>query len=601
MWERLIKKMSIFEKLKKTDVFILIIRENFIIFTLVLLVYIISRYVLSFFAMDLSKFILSDSIFVTISLLIAYHSSNKNKIITVIFALPLIFYIFVVQPVGITTQNTPLLHKDLEIFYFTLITISSIQMKIIVATITVIYFGSIALSLVYFIKGIIKMKWAKKLIILSSASIVVFIFLLRPIEPSIWNISFKSHMARNGIVSSLNYRINHDRQNKNDIKESQVVNALAILKEQEAKRDISNILLRKVDLNDVKEKRDVFLIFLESFYDYSHFTHLFNEDPFSKEYREWGEKSAKIGPNTGSGSFYARLTALTASSLLYPTTLNENIEYMLPHLLKENGYYTLALEEEGVSYSLDTFLPRIGFEKVVFEVGESGISEYLRKSLDYSEKPLFVYGFTFLGHTGSYKEEHKINTSNVKNFIDLIEKKDRNALIETLSTSIATAKEIIKTRNIILEYSKDALIIFKHDHIYPYLSNIIKDSSINNNVKNQFLSTYTPNPILVWDGTNGAYKLPKNFSPENIPLFIALNMGVQYKETPISLLYKDNTDNTIRFYGSIYETNSSGEVELVKDYGKKNIEEIAKYENAQKVLSEDIFTGKKFFYKLNVN
>ena len=130
-------------------------------------------------------------------------------------------------------------------------------------------------------------------------------------------------------------------------------------------------------------------------------------------------------------------------------------------------------------------------------------------------------------------------------------------MISTLSTSVATSKEIIKTKNIILENSSDALIIFKHDHLYPYLEGTIKDSSINDDIKNSFLNSYTPSPILVWDGTNGAYKLPDYFSPENIPLFIALNLNIPYKGTPISLLYKDNINNTIRFYGSIYETNSN--------------------------------------------
>lgn len=577
-----------------------VICAGIIIFIPMLLVYIISRYILSSSGIDTFRFILGDPLFSSLFVSLAYYLSNKNKIITVISASLIVFFIFIVQPVGITTQNTPLFFSDIPTLYPALIATLSFPMKALVNAITIVYFSLIALCLIYFIKSTIKTKWYKSVTILFLAAVFVFVLFFKPIEFEMWNINIKKHANRNGIISAMNYRINYEIRNQVSIKEKDVANALTILKELESKRDTTNILLREID-GSIENKRDVFIIFLESFYDYSHFISLFDEDPFPKEYRDWAKESAKVGPNTGGGSFYARLTGLTASTPLYPNTLSADLKYMLPHLLRENGYYTLALEEAAITYNLNTFLPRIGFKKVVFGIGSANISEYLRDNLGNLDKPLFVYGFTFLGHTGTYKEDYKLDANNIKNFINLLDEKDRNILIKTLSTSVATAKEIIKTRNIILEHSSDALIIFKHDHLYPYLDKAIKNSDINDGIKNSFLTTYTPSPILVWDGANGAYKLPHAFSPENIPLFIALNLGVPYKGTPISLLYKDNINNTIRFYGSIYETNSSGEIELTKDYSNKNIEEVIKYENAHKVLSEDIFKGRKFFYKLNTN
>ena len=576
-----------------------IICEELAIFSLMLLSYIGARYLLSSFGMEIFRFILGDPLFLSLLVLLAYYLSNKNKLITSIFALIIVFLIFIVQPLGLTTQNIPMLFGDLPVLYPTLIEILSTPMKILVNAITIFSFSLIAICLIYFIKSIIKMKWYKSISILFLIIVLVFVLFFKHVTIDIPSMEFKSLANRNGLISAINARINFEKQSKVSIKESDVENALSILKAQESKRDITNILLRKIDSN-TENKRDVFIIFLESFYDYSHFTSLFDEDPFPKEYRDWANKSAKIGPNTGGGSFYARLTALTAATPLYPKTLSADIKYMLPHLLKDNGYYTLALEEAGVSYNLDSFLPKIGFEKVVFEIGSANMSKYLSENLNNLDKPLFVYGFTFLGHTGSYKEDYKLDSNSIKSFINLLNKKDKNIMISTLSTSVATAKEIIKTKNIILEHSSDALIIFKHDHLYPYLEGTIKGSSISDDIKESFLNDYTPSPILVWDGTNGAYKLPDYFSPESIPLFIALNLGVPYKGTPISLLYKDNINNTVRFYGSIYETNNNT-LKLVTDYNNENIKEVLKHENAHKVLSVDIFNGKKFFYKLNKN
>ena len=165
-----------------------------------------------------------------------------------------------------------------------------------------------------------------------------------------------------------------------------------------------------------------------------------------------------------------------------------------------------------------------------------------------------------------------------------------------MDNSVMAAIEVIKTRDTILKYYPNALIIFKHDHLYPYLRGIIENSSIDNDIKMSFLNDNAPTPILIWDGTNGAYKAPDNFVPENIPMFIALNAGVtNYKNSIISLLYKEEIDGFISTYHKYYRiTNDT----LLLENNIDTTSRIFKYENAQRILSQDIFQGKKYYYDL---
>ena len=173
---------------------------------------------------------------------------------------------------------------------------------------------------------------------------------------------------------------------------------------------------------------------------------------------------------------------------------------------------------------------------------------------------------------------------------------DKLKIIETMDNSVMAAIEVIKTRDTILEYYPNALIIFKHDHLYPPLRGIIQNSSIDDSIKNSFLYDNTPTPILIWDGTNGAYKAPDNFVPENIPMFIALNAGVtNYKNSIISLLYKEEINGFISTYHKYYKVTNDT---LISENNISKDSEIFKYENAQRILSQDIFQGKKHYYNL---
>ncbi|WIH91790.1 hypothetical protein NEI01_07220 [Brachyspira pilosicoli] len=544
------------------------------------------------FSLPQFRFNFADFLITYISTVIAYKLLNKNKLLTAIFIIFQSFSLFIIEPMAITFQNTILLFNDMPNLYPTLINVLSLPMKIVTITATIIYFSAMLLLITAFIYNIKRFRKKTIIFIIISISISSYIIFFRPRNIEIWNVDFKGNANKNGIVDTINYKINYDKTNSQKHSKKEVENALLFLVEKEKNRDVSDLLVEGSKNN----KRDIFLIFLESFYDYSHFVNIFDKDPFPEEYRKWANASQKTTPNTVGGSFYARLAGLTASSPLYPKTQSEKINNTLISLLNEEGYYTLALEEAWHSYNLNNFLPSICFQNIIFELGTTNIDSYIKNNLNNFNKPIFVYGFTILGHTGSHVGNDFNIAEKNKKFMNYFNENDKLNLIETIDNSVITAMEIIKTRDTILQYSPNALIIFKHDHLYPYLRAIVERSTIDENIKKSFLEDNSPSPLLIWDGTNGAYKAPVNIVPENIPMFIAINAGAtNYKNSIISLLYKENIDNTISTYHKYYKiTNNS----LIIENNIDENSEIFKYENAQKILSQDIFQGKKYYYEL---
>ena len=544
------------------------------------------------FSLPQFRFNFADFLITYISTVIAYKLLNKNKLLTAIFIIFQSFSLFIIEPMAITFQNTILLFNDMPNLYPTLINVLSLPMKIVTITATIIYFSAMLLLITAFIYNIKRFRKKTIIFIIISISISSYIIFFRPRNIEIWNVDFKGNANKNGIVDTINYKINYDKTNSQKHSKKEVENALLFLVEKEKNRDVSDLLVEGSKNN----KRDIFLIFLESFYDYSHFVNIFDKDPFPEEYRKWANASQKTTPNTVGGSFYARLAGLTASSPLYPKTQSEKINNTLISLLNEEGYYTLALEEAWHSYNLNNFLPSICFQNIIFELGTTNIDSYIKNNLNNFNKPIFVYGFTILGHTGSHVGNDFNIAEKNKKFMNYFNENDKLNLIETIDNSVITAMEIIKTRDTILQYSPNALIIFKHDHLYPYLRAIVERSTIDENIKKSFLEDNSPSPLLIWDGTNGAYKAPVNIVPENIPMFIAINAGAtNYKNSIISLLYKENIDNTISTYHKYYKiTNNS----LILENNIDENSEIFKYENAQKILSQDIFQGKKYYYEL---
>ncbi|WP_198295193.1 hypothetical protein [Brachyspira murdochii] len=550
-----------------------------------LLYFILPKFSILKFNFNFADFALS-----YIFLMIAFNLLNQNILLTLIFMIFQDFSFFVIEPISLTAQNTILLFTDMPTLYPSLIRVLPLNLKIITIVSTILYFAIIILLIIMFIHNLIKMKRITSIFMITYILILSAILFFRDREITIWLTDFYNNANRNGIIDTINYKINYNRLNTKNYTKKEVENALNILLEKESNIDYSNLILT----NSINNKRNIFLIFLESFYDYSHFTNLFEKDPFPEEYRKWANNSRKVPPNSGSGSFNARLAGLTASSPLYPKIQNSILEYTLTKLLMENGYDSIALEEAESTYNLNSFLPAIGFKNVIFNLGITNIDNYIREN--YFTNLTFLYGFTLFGHSG-FRLSNDLNIrNNNKKLLDKIRESDLASFIETLESSAITSIEIIKIRDAILKYYPNALIIFKHDHLYPYLRGIIENSSIDNDIKMSFLNDNAPTPILIWDGTNGAYKAPDNFVPENIPMFIAVNAGVtNYKNSMISLLYKEEIDGFISTYHKYYRVTNDT---LLLENDIDTTSKIFKYENAQRILSQDIFQGKKYYYDL---
>ena len=557
--------------------------------------YLLIGLILPSFNMVKLRFSITDIILSNLFLIIAYYLYNEKIILTIMFFIFQTFSFFVIEPISLTAQNTILLFSDIPILYKSLIEVLSTKMKTITIIVTIIYFILIILLIYFIIKNIIKIKKNKSIIIIASIFLLSFLVFFKDREIIIWKVNFYDNANENGIIDTINYKINYNKITNKKYSKNEILESLNILIEKQNKRDFSSILLT----DNIKEKRDIFLIFLESFYDYSHFTNLFEKDPFPKEYREWANNSRKMPPNAGSGSFYARLSGLTASSPLYPKNQSTKLTNTLPYLLMENGYTIIALEEANVTYNLNNFLPTVGITNILFNIGVNNIASYLDTNFNILNKPIFTYGFTYIGHTGTHIDNFFNIRENNKNFFNFFKNDNINDLVETMDNSVMTSIEILKIKDLILKYSKNALIIFKHDHLYPTLRGIIQNSSIDDSIKNSFLYDNTPTPILIWDGTNGAYKAPNNFVPENIPMFIALNAGVtNYKNSIISLLYKEEINGLISTYHKYYKVTNDT---LILENNISKDSEIFKYENAQRILSQDIFQGKKHYYDLIKN
>ncbi|TKZ36108.1 sulfatase [Brachyspira catarrhinii] len=551
----------------------------------------ITQFLLPSLSIDKFKISLIDILYVYLFSLISFYLSNKKLIISYLFIIVAVFSFFAIEPLGITILTKPIFFTDMQDLYPSLIEVLPLYMQIITIAATILYFSSLLAFALYFLFRLIKILLENKkkgIILFFIIMITTYLSFFRQVKIDSIYPNYIERVNKFGIINSISYRISFDRENnKITANIDNVKNSIELLKHAQNKRDISNLIM-PYDFES-PNKRDVFIIFMESFYDYSHFLELFDNDPFPKEYREWASKSAKVGPNDGNGSLFARLSGLIGTSPIYPKKQKSPINTTLPFLMKEAGYKTIALEECGITFNLDKLFPNIGFEEIIFNLGLTNIKNYIKNN-DF-EEPLFVSGFTFLGHAGSHIKNDLNIFENNKRFAEKINRKDRKVLLETIENSVQSAIDIIETKNIILKKYPDAIIIFKHDHLYPYLAGMIHNSSIDEKIKKEFFESHAVSPLLIWNGKNGAFKLEDGFPPENIPLFIAANTGISYTNSIISLLYKDRVEGIIRFYNNFY-TNENNKIVKI-EVGKESLS--YKYNYAQRIVSEDILRGEKYF------
>ena len=561
--------------------------NSFII--IAILYFAITQFLLPSLSIDRFKISFIDILYIYLFSLISYFLSNKKLVISYLFIIVSVFSFFTIEPLGITILTKPIFFTDMEYLYPSLIEVLPFYMQIITIAATILYFSSLFSFAIYFLYRLIKIFLIDKkkgIILFFIILITTYLSFFRQVKINSIYPNYIERVNKFGIINSISYRISFDRENNKVIANiDNVENAIELLKEVQNKRDISNLIMPY----DYTNKRNVFIIFMESFYDYSHFLELFDKDPFPKEYREWALQSAKVGPNDGNGSLFARLSGLIGTSPIYPKKQKSKVNTALPFLMKNAGYKTIALEECGITFNLDKLFPNIGFEETIFNLRLTNIKNYIKNN-DF-EKPLFISGFTFLGHAGSHiKNDFNIFENN-KRFYEKINRKDKKVLLETMENSVMAAIDIIETKNIILQKYPDAIIIFKHDHLYPYLSGMIYNSSIDENIKKEFFESYATSPLLIWNGRNGAFKLEDGFPPENIPLFIAVNTKINWTNSIISFLYKDKTEGIIRFYNNFY-TNENNKIIQI-EVSKESLS--YKYNYAQRILSEDILRGEKYF------
>lgn len=564
--------------------------NSFII--IAILYFAITQFLLPSLSIDRFKISFIDILYIYLFSLISYFLSNKKLVISYLFIIVSVFSFFTIEPLGITILTKPIFFTDMQDLYPSLIEVLPLYMQIITIAATILYFSSLFAFAIYFLYRLIKIFLIDKkkgIILFFIILITTYLSFFRQVKINSIYPNYIERVNKFGIINSISYRISFDRENNKVIANiDNVENAIELLKEVQNKRDISNLIMPY----DYTNKRNVFIIFMESFYDYSHFLELFDKDPFPKEYREWALQSSKVGPNDGNGSLFARLSGLIGTSPIYPKKQKSKVNTTLPFLMKNAGYKTIALEECGITFNLDKLFPNIGFEETIFNLGLTNIKNYIKNN-DF-EKPLFISGFTFLGHAGSHiKNDFNIFENN-KRFYEKINRKDKKVLLETMENSVMAAIDIIETKNIILQKYPDAIIIFKHDHLYPYLAGMIYNSSIDKNIKKEFFESYAISPLLIWNGRNGAFKLEDGFPPENIPLFIAVNTKINWTNSIISFLYKDKTEGIIRFYDNFY-TNENNKIIRI-EVSKESLS--YKYNYAQRILSEDILRGNKYFNDL---
>lgn len=573
--------------------------NSFII--IAILYYGVTQIILPFLSIDKFNISIIDILYVYVFSLISYNLSGKKLTISYLFIVVAVFSFFTIEPLGITILTKPIFFTDMRDLYPSLIEVLPLYMQIITIASTVLYFASLfafALYFLYRLYKIFKINKKKGAALFFIIIAVCYFSFFRKVKIDSIYPNYIERVNKYGIINSISYRISFDKENNKIIANmDNVKKAVELLKEAQNNRDISNLIMPYDYSVNSKNKRDIFMIFMESFYDYGHFLTLFDKDPFPKEYREWASNSAKTGPNDGNGSLFARLSGLIGTSPIYPKKQKSPINTALPFLMKEAGYKTMALEECGITFNLDKLFPNVGIEESVFNLGLTNIKTYIKNN-DF-EEPVFVSGFTFLGHAGSRIENDLNIFENNKRFAKTINKRDKKVFEETMENSVLTAMDIIEIRNTILEKYPDAIIIFKHDHLYPYLAGMIYNSSIDENIKKEFFESHIVSPILIWNGKNGAFKLEDGFPPENIPLFIAANTGINYTNSIISLLYKDKTEGIIRFYNNFYTNDAFDNNKIFKiEVGKDSL--AYKYNYAQRILAEDILRGEKYFNDIGV-
>lgn len=496
--------------------------------------------------------------------------------------------------------NKPFLFSELYKFP-TLVQVSPLPHKTLYITLFILWAGGLIYLLYRFTKNWWSLTVIKKIIPLVILVYYVHIFTTTIISIEFWNgNTTRDVFFYSGILKTVRSR---EKNTNIDISPELVVKNFEYLRKKEKARTIYPI--SDSPITTPENKRPIFMFVFESFYDYKHFLPLFPEDPFPQEYRDLINSNTYTGPNQSYGSFDARFVSLTGSTPLEPPSRNLKISYQaLPAILTQFGYQTTALESVGLTYSLSSYYPLWGFDSILFNLYngnwegtegdihsyEGNIEEIIQETPD-GVVP-FYFGFTFLGHGNSCTFTEKIEDPKENISLWLSHFKDQKKAKQLLKASIFNAQRFFSFKDIILKKYPNALIILKADHysteLYPSIND---DSSLPKEYKDIFNSDPNILPFVVVDGTNGVIPLPRGFSPANIPLMILAEAGLPYKDTTVSLLYREIPLDKINIYNKWYEKKEDRYINI--PISETTNPELWEYNKAIETISMDLYKNNK--------
>lgn len=543
------------------------------------------------FQMPQAALAIQDSIFIFISALTIFILSRGNKKIYFLGLFILLFPTFEMQYFYIKIFNKPFLISEMRNF-LTLLQVSSIPKKLGYSFLFLLWFFDLCYFLVYAVKN-----WITIPVFQKSISIIGILICYQMLtynkEVDIWHQDPRANFFGYGVLSAIQVeqKVTHI-----DIKPEEVLESLKNLKKLEKQRIQYPVSLSPDTVP--KNKRPIIMIILESFYDFKHFYSLFDQNPFPKSYLDIVQPFNYTGPNQTFGSFQARFVSLTGAYHSIHPKRSEVVYPTLPQVLSKYGYTTIALESMQNTYSLSTYYRLWGFDKQYFQLYgadwtgnrtapdtyEKNITRILQNTPE-NITP-FYFGFTYLGHGGSCAFTDKLpDPKDIEHFLSYFADDKKHNAKQLLKANIFNAERLISIKNMILNQFPNALIVFKSDHYSTELSQSLRESSLPKDMIDLFFQDPVPLPFIVFDGTNGVLELPYGFSPANIPLMILAEAGVPYKNTFISMLYRETPDHIINIYDRLFIKKGNKFEKFTT-----NISSLKNYE----ILSIDLYQGKSY-------
>lgn len=543
------------------------------------------------FHMPQAALAVQDSIFILISAFTIFILSRGNKKNYFLGLFILLFPIFEMQYFYIKIFNKPFLISEMRNF-LTLLQVSSIPKKLGYSFLFLLWFFNLYYFLVHVIKNWISIPTFQK----SISIIGIFIcchMLTYNKEVDIWHQDPHTNFFGYGILSVIQaeQKVTHI-----NITQEEVLESLENLKKLEEQRIQYPVSLSPKTMPT--NKRPIIMIIFESFYDFKHFYSLFDQNPFPKSYLDIVQPFNYTGPNQTFGSFQARFVSLTGAYHSIHPKRKEIVYPTLPYELSKYGYTTIALESMQNTYSLSTYYKLWGFDKQYFQLYgvdwagrriapdtyEKNITRILQNTPE-NITP-FYFGFTYLGHGSSCAFTDKLpDPENIEHFLSYFADDKKHNAKQLLKANIFNAGRLISIKNMILNKFPDALIVFKSDHYSTELNQSLRESSLPKDMLDSFFQDPAPLPFIVFDGTNGILELPYGFSPANIPLMILAEAGLPYKNTFISMLYRETPGNIINIYDRLFIKKGSKFENFTT-----NISSLKSYE----ILSFDLYQGKSY-------